>query len=475
MGKTVLSCQIFGFDPHADRLALLEEGRGRRLFPAAPDESLMLKKASAAIPHGGGLRIQKGSPEYRLLREWIAEGAPEGDPTAPRVASIRVAAARAAAASRRIAAASRRRPLHRRSRGRRHRARKVPIQSRRAVGVDSLGLVTAGQTPGEAAVMAAYMNSVDVFRALVPLDAERGKSLPHASPEHNFIDRLVDQKLKRLNIVPSPLCTDEEFLRRVSLDVIGTLPTPNEVRSFLSDPRSDRRQRVVDSLLKRPEYAEYWALKWSDLLRVDRRTLGFKQAYDYYAWIRDSFAENKPYDQFVRELIYCRGVARAVSGRLRVQSRQRSRADRQHDFASLFRCADRLCPMPPSSVRPLEPDRLLRHAGVLHAGGLQVHAARRAARFDGDHADSKSPHGRDSLCASASARPNPTRSPGRRPAQAIGRLDDVARQSLAGPLPRQSCLVAFHRPWHRGAGRRFPADESAVQSGTVRRAGRRIS
>ncbi len=309
-GQNGFKLSIFGFDPPADRLALLEEGRGRRIFPAAPEESLILKKASASVPHGGGLRIQKASPEYRLLRDWIAAGAPEGDLAAPRISSIAV--------------------MPRERQMRTHEAQQLRVAARYTDGhevdvtnhakfqsnrdelvqVNNFGLVTAGDHPGEAAVMAAYMGAVDVFRALVPVDVPRSKRQPaHGEnlPQHNFIDRMVDVKLDRLNIVPSPLCTDDEFLRRVFLDVIGTLPTPNEIRGFLADKHPERRARVVESLLHRPEYAEYWALRWSDLLRVDRRTLGFKQTYDYYSWIRDSFAENKPYDQFVRELVCAEG------------------------------------------------------------------------------------------------------------------------------------------------------------------------
>jgi len=306
-GQNGFKLSIFGFDPHADRLALLEEGRGRRIFPAAPEESLVLKKASARVPHGGGLRIQRASPEYRLLCEWIAEGAPEGDPAAPRVASIRLT------------------PRDRQLRPRESQQLRVVamytdghevdvtaharFQSNREelVQVDGFGKVTSGDNPGEAAVMAAYMGSVDVFRALMPLDVPQDKR-QQPTPQYNFVDQLVDAKLERLNVRPSSICTDEEYLRRVFLDVIGTLPNSDEVRSFLADSRPDRRARVVESLLKRPEYAEFWALRWSDLLRVDRRTLGFKLAYDYYSWIRDSFAENKPYDQFVRELITAEGL-----------------------------------------------------------------------------------------------------------------------------------------------------------------------
>jgi hypothetical protein len=122
-------------------------------------------------------------------------------------------------------------------------------------------------------------------------------------PEYNFIDKLVDAQLKSLNIIPSEIATDAEFVRRVYLDVIGTLPTADEVRRFLANLRSDRRARLVDELLARPEYADYWSMKWADLLRVDRQTLGFRDAFNYYNWIHNSIAANKPADQMARELL----------------------------------------------------------------------------------------------------------------------------------------------------------------------------
>src|SRR5207253_2400366 len=155
-------------------------------------------------------------------------------------------------------------------------------------------------------VMVAYRNEVDVFRVVAP---RPGTIDPYpAVPENNFIDHLVFARLKKLNIVPSDLADDAEFCRRVYLDVIGTLPTAEEARRFLADGRPDRRARLVDELLERPEYADYWALKWADLLRVDRQALGHKRAYAYYRWIRDSLAANKPYDQFVREIVTAEGL-----------------------------------------------------------------------------------------------------------------------------------------------------------------------
>jgi hypothetical protein len=313
-GQNGFKLSVFGFDPGADRLALLEEGRGRRIFPAAPDESLMLKKATGSVPHGGGVRIQRASPEYRLLREWIAAGAPEGDRAAPRVASIRVMPRERRL---RLHDSQQLRVVARYTDGREVDVTShAKFQSNREelAGVDNFGLVTAGGHPGEAAVMAAYMNEVDVFRALIPLaapDSKRPAREVSPSRQH-FIDRLVTAKLERLNVVPSALCTDDQFVRRVFLDVIGTLPTPDEVRTYLADGRADRGTRLVENLLGRAEYAEYWALRWSDLLRVDRRVLGYRQAYDYYSWIRDSVVENKPYDRFAREVITAEGLLTQV-------------------------------------------------------------------------------------------------------------------------------------------------------------------
>src|SRR5207244_1022093 len=172
------------------------------------------------------------------------------------------------------------------------------------------GLVSAGDTPGEAAIMAGFMNAVDTFRALVPRP-EKIADYPKA-PENNFIDTLAFAKLRKLNIVPSDLADDAEYLRRVYLDVVGTLPTPDEARRFLADTHPDRRARLVDELLRRPEFADYWALKWADLLRVDRQALGHKRAYGYYKWIRDSLAANKPLDRFARELLTAEGPLGAV-------------------------------------------------------------------------------------------------------------------------------------------------------------------
>jgi hypothetical protein len=171
--------------------------------------------------------------------------------------------------------------------------------------VDERGLVTVGNVPGDVAVMAAYLGQVDVFRALVPR-SEHIENYP-ALPENNFIDALVYSKLRKLHELPSESASDGDFLRRVFLDVIGTLPTADEARAFLKDDRSDRRSRLVEQLLDRPDFADFWALKWSDVLRVDRQALGHKRAYAYYRWIRESLAANMPCDEFCREIVGAEG------------------------------------------------------------------------------------------------------------------------------------------------------------------------
>ena len=131
-------------------------------------------------------------------------------------------------------------------------------------------------------------------------------------PENSFIDARAWDRLELLGIPPSGPCRDDEFLRRVSLDLLGTLPAPEEARAFLSDPRPDRRALLVDALLERPEYADFWALKWADILRIDRQKLQARGAFTFYEWLRTSLRRNKPYDRFVREILTAQGSSDRV-------------------------------------------------------------------------------------------------------------------------------------------------------------------
>jgi hypothetical protein len=310
-GQNGFKLSVFGFDPPADYTALTKEARGRRLLPSAPEASLLLLKASGQMPHGGGVRLRSDTLEYRTVRDWIAAGAPYGDPKASRVTTIRIEPRN------RILEMNGEQQL-------RVMARTIdgpefditPLTKFQSnndaiAAVDETGLVSAGVVPGEAAIMANYLGVVDTFRVSVPR-SEPIPSYPKLA-EANFIDPLVHARLKKLNILPSERADDAEFMRRVYLDVIGTLPTAAEARAFLADKRDDKRAKLVDTLLDRPEFADYWALLWSDILRVDRQALGPKRAYAFYRWVRDSMAHNKPLDRFARELIVAEGPIEEVA------------------------------------------------------------------------------------------------------------------------------------------------------------------
>lgn len=304
-GQNGFKLSVFGFDPAADYQALAMEGRGRRLSVPDPDSSLLLQKAVAAVPHGGGRRMEVGDLRYRRLRRWIAEGAREDDPAASAApVALRVEPARQTLALRgslqlRVVAVDARGQL-------RDVTTEAEYSSNAAhvAEVDRGGWVQAAAIPGEAAVLIRYMGHVALARVSVP---RPGVRFPRP-PEHNFIDRLAWNKLQQLGIPPSPLAADSTFLRRAYLDVIGTLPSPAEARAFLADPHPDKRARLVDTLLARPEYADYWALRWSDLLRVDRDQVQPQGAVSMARWLRRQFAENRPYDELVRDVLLARGA-----------------------------------------------------------------------------------------------------------------------------------------------------------------------
>lgn len=304
-GQNGFKLSVFGFDPVADYQALVFEGRGRRVFPAAPDTSLLLEKINGSQPHGGGIRLTRDRPEYRLLRDWIGSGLPFGEATVRQVTSVEVSPRERRLA---IGGSQQLRVTARYSDGQSVDVTNLTrFQSNHEglASVDEAGRITVGKSPGVVAVMATFAGHVDVFQAVIP----RSEQMPSDDSPlvFNFIDEHVNDRLRQLRIRPSALCDDHDFLRRVSIDLIGTLPTAAETRDFLTDRSPNRRAKIVDRLLQRSEFADYWALKWSDLLRVDRLELGHKGAYAYYDWIRDSFANNQPLDRFARQLLTAAG------------------------------------------------------------------------------------------------------------------------------------------------------------------------
>ena len=304
-GQGGFKLSVFGFDPEADHTALTTEGRGRRAFLTIPDQSLFLKKAAGGMPHGGGVRLSKDSREYSLLRDWVGSGAPYGSANAPKLVRIELQ--------------PRERQLdmggHQRLRvmGYYTDDRAVDVthlarfqsNNEDIADVDPQGRVTADRVPGQVAIMASFMGEVDTFQAYVPNPTPLPTTTTWA--RSNFIDDFVNENLQRLNIEPSPRADDAEYMRRVYLDLIGTLPTASEARKFLADQRSDKRSQLVEQLLERPEYADYWTLRWSDLLRVDRGSLGSEGAFAYSQWIHDRIEENQPLDKFAHDLVVAEG------------------------------------------------------------------------------------------------------------------------------------------------------------------------
>jgi hypothetical protein len=309
-GQNGFKLSLLGFEPGFDYDAVVKEGRGRRLFPARPEQSLLLLKSVAAVPHGGGRRFNVGSTEYELLKRWIAQGTPPGsdkDPSVVRVACLpKEATVGLKGAQQVVVTAFYSDGTHRDV------TREAQFKSNAPdiAQVDDQGLVHTLSSTGETAIMARYMGRVDVCRVSIPLP-EPDSSTPRPDlPPGNYIDGLVRTKWAKLNLTPSPLADDSTFLRRAYLDAIGTLPTPEEVRSFLADSSPNKRAEWVDKILARSEYADFWALKWGDLLRNQRGGQREHQrgTYAFHAWIRKALASNMPYDKFVRSVIAAQGT-----------------------------------------------------------------------------------------------------------------------------------------------------------------------
>lgn len=304
-GQNGFRLSVFGFDPEFDYGALVKEGRGRRIFASSPDQSLLLSKPSGLVPHGGGKRIDPNSADYRLLSEWLNQGSPLGREDVPRAVEIRVSP------SERVLGNEVQQQILATAVFSDGSTRDVTSlaaftsNAGHVAEVDRNGLVRTGKVPGEAAITVHYMGHVAAVRLQIP--RQDGPAPYPLLPVFNQLDELVWAKLKTMQIVPAELADDATFLRRVYLDAIGTLPTPAEARAFLSDGAADKRAKLIDQLLEREEYADYAALQWSNILLVNRDKLGDIGAYEFHRWLREQIARNRPYDQWVRELVMASG------------------------------------------------------------------------------------------------------------------------------------------------------------------------
>ena len=307
-GQNGFKLSLLGYEPTEDYEAIVRSARGRRVFPAAPEQSLLLLKATRTIPHGGGRVLATGSADYQVLLRWIAQGAPPPRRSDPVVERIAIEPSDAVLSPRV------RRPLHVSaflSDGTTRDVTRLALYESNepsVAEVDPAGVIETQNRGGLFAVMVRYGDQFGVFHGTVPFHIPTtppGNAEP--DPTRSWVDRLLRDQWRLLGIEPSPLADEATFIRRASLDICGTLPTPDEVRAYLADRRPEKRPRLIDRLLDRPEHAALFALKWADILR--NRGAGYSTTHQragttlFSAWIRDAIASNLPYDQFATEIL----------------------------------------------------------------------------------------------------------------------------------------------------------------------------
>jgi hypothetical protein len=304
-GKNGFKLSLRGFDPAADFVQLTRDVLGRRTDRQHPEDSLILLKGMGRVPHEGGQRYVPNSVPARALRDWLAEGLQDDPPTLPELKSIEVLPGSRVqldpARWQQLAAIA-----HYADGSSRDVTRLTVFSSSDSAvaEVNPQGFVEFKQA-GEVAILCRHLMELNTIR-LTFLQPRKGFAWPNP-PENNYVDKHVFAKLKMLSIPPSDLCTDQEFIRRAYLDLCGILPTPEEVRKFLADTRNDKRSKLIDELLERGEYADFWTLKWSDVLRSSRKAIQLKGIFVFQNWLREHVVRNTPFDQVVREILTASG------------------------------------------------------------------------------------------------------------------------------------------------------------------------
>lgn len=304
-GRGGFRLSLFGFDSEFDYEQIVLSNEGRRVVVSDPERSIVLAKPSLNMEHGGGEKLKLNSREYVRVRQWLEDGAPGPKKDEPKVERLEVFP-----------------PYRVMTPGEQQQLAVTAIWSNGIredvtplaqfdpvndgiAGVTNTGLITA-KAVGESHVMIRFGGKAEVSQVTLPY----GKlaSFPKLTP-NNFIDEKLQDKWKQLGLTPSPLASEEEFLRRLYLDVIGTLPTPAEVKAFKADrsPALVKRQKVINHVLSRPEFVDWWALKWGDLLRIDRQALQEKGMWSFHNWIRAQLRDEVPVDEFVRKIVTAEG------------------------------------------------------------------------------------------------------------------------------------------------------------------------
>ena len=304
-GQRGFRLSVLGFEPEEDYEAIVKQGKGRRVFPPAPEESLLITKGAAIVPHTGGKKIEPGSEDYQLLVRWIAEGMPYTQPNEPKLSEIVVDPPRA---TMQVKTTQQLKVMARYSDGSSRDVTKLALfeaNDRAMAETSEQGLIKTLDIPGNVAVMVRFGGKVSVCSVSVPLGAPVD-SLP---PVKNSIDQHVFANLKQIGVPPSPICDDSTFLRRVSLDIAGRLPTLEETKLFLADKSPDKRDHAIEALINSPDYADYFANKWTALLKNQRSdNADITANFAFHAWMRDNLLANTPYDQIVRQILASTGT-----------------------------------------------------------------------------------------------------------------------------------------------------------------------
>ncbi len=311
-GKGGFKLTLRGYDPELDYAVISRQSLGRRANKVEPARSLILLKPTMAIGHGGGKRMEAGSLEYKVISEWIAAGLPAPSESDPQIASLEVSPREATLGSggeRQLNVKARYSDGHVEDVTR---WVKYETADSSVATVDDKGLVKV-QASGEAAITLWYQSRVAFARVANPFPHVINPEVFARSPRHNYIDDLALRKLRTLRIAPSEQATDREFIRRAFLDAAGILPAPQEAERFVAAAAADKRARLIDSLLEREDFVDYWVTRWSDLLlvsqgsRVTRAKLSSGAMWNFHDWIRESVRRNKPWDRFVREIVTASG------------------------------------------------------------------------------------------------------------------------------------------------------------------------
>lgn len=312
-GKGGFKLSLRGYNPEADHFAITRQALARRVDSTVPEDSLLVKKAIRAVPHGGGTRFGDESKHYRVLREWIVNGAQGPSSSDAKLERLVV-----------FPSASQLKPQDK---------IRVIVQAiysdgtisdvtewakfasseEQVANIDEDGKITV-MGSGEAGISALFGSRVATITVTAPFPNKLPASTFTTASKANYIDTHVLNKLRLLNLPPSAMCTDAEFIRRVYLDTCGILPTPDEVRQFVSKTDADKRAKLIDSILERSEYVDYWAHKWSDLLLVSSRKLPAPAMWSFYNSVRRSVANNQPWDRFARDIITASGSTLTEGG-----------------------------------------------------------------------------------------------------------------------------------------------------------------